>query len=105
MGKRAENSESRCWLSALCCHKLQTAMLLISWEESSKSSKHGKSTLPTTPKEEQPKSAQWDSLKFRVLKLSGVPEIKTLCHRLGEYRVLMETGETSMSDCFSVGTH
>lgn len=35
-----------------------------------------------------------ESLKFGVLKLSRVPEIRKIEHRQGEYRVLTETRET-----------
>ena len=43
------------------------------------------------PPEEQCGSMPWESLKFRVLKLSYVPELKKLGYRQGECKVLMET--------------
>ena len=52
------------------------------------------------PQEEEHRSPPWESLKFGVLKLSHLPEIKKLGHRLGEHRV--ETAETGVLDGSSV---
>ena len=43
--------------------------------------------------------------KIWKLKLSRVPEIKMLSHRLCEHRVMIETRETRVMDYFTVRTH
>lgn len=66
--------------------------------------------LPGTAKKRQKRGeTSWEepcgSLKFGVLKLGGMPEVKMLDHMLREPRVLMEIGETGVIDCFSVEVH
>ena len=101
--KLAENSESVCWLSSLCCHKLWTTAGL---------SNSFSGTGPTKvrswwdhPWENEHGSETWKSLKFGVLKLRSMHEIKKLGHRQGEHRFLMENEETSMINCSSVRAH
>lgn len=102
-GKPAENSESRCRVSALCCHKQQTAAQSSHRFPRSGPAKGRSVGRPSV--EGTARSVPWESLKFGVLKLSCVPEIKTLSHRPREHRVLTETGETRVIDCSSVRTH
>ena len=60
-----------------------------------------KCTVRPSP-EEQSASLEWKSLKFGVLKLSHVPEIKKLGYRQCEHRVLMETWDKrGVIDCSS----
>ena len=78
-------------------------MPLLSWQGSSKRQEHGET--PSVPWEEEHGSTPpQESLKVGVLKHSHIPEIKMLHHRLGEHRVLMETGETVIG-CFPKLTH
>ena len=71
----------------------------VSKQGPSERQKHRETASP--PQEERLGSAQ-KSVKCGDSKWGHTPEIKTIGHRLGEHRVLMETGETEGIDCFSV---
>ena len=64
----------------------------------------GRSMASTlTPQEEQCGLALQESIKFRVLKFSCMPEMKS--HGPGECRVWIETREKRLMDCSSVRAH
>lgn len=96
-GKLAENHESRCGISAWCCHKMGTAA-------QSRDCFPGRGPAKDRSLVRLPPSPGRNSAGVRcrcpwnlVLKFSRAPEIKTLGHRPGEHRVRMETEETRVT--------
>ena len=94
------NSESRCHLSALCCHKLRTT----AW-----SCNHFPGMGPAKGRSEVRHSLGVTALDHAmgVPKIwnfeTQEPEIKHLGHRQGEQRVQTKTDDTrGVIDCFSV---
>lgn len=70
-------------------------MSLLFWQESIKKQKCGKNHHFFPRRKSM---GPQESVKFAVLKLSCVPDIKIMSHRPGEHRILTETEETRVID-------
>lgn len=104
VGKPAENSESRCWLSDLCCHKIWTAAWSCDHYLRRSPAKSRSVTRATSLScEEQCGSLPQEFIKFGVLKLSGEPKIKITWSQAGWTQLWQQLGRQEWLTVFLWG--